>query len=99
MPYKGKAKGDFKELGRIKITDSSELILSEISEGKVIKGLNIGKFVTSERYTGFAPGGNFIPGDMVIDFLTLFSREDLELALDAKDKSIGKEINEYLKPS
>lgn len=72
---------DFKELGRIRTTDTTELVMSEVYEGRECKGILLSKYITTEKYTGFAKGGVLIPSDSTIDFLKLFPKEDLELAL------------------
>jgi len=72
--------GTFKEVGRLRTTDTTELVLSEVHSGEKLRGYAVSKYVTSEEYTGWSKG-IFIPEDLLIEFLMLFDKEDLELAL------------------
>ncbi len=74
----------FKEIGRLQTTDSVEVVLSEVYRDKELQGFSITKYVTSEKYTGWSKG-IFIPEDLLIEFLKLFNREDLECALSDKE--------------
>jgi len=72
---------EFKEIGRIRTSDSVEVVLSELyRDGKHV-GFSLNKYVTSEEYTGFGKGV-YIPEDLFIEFLKIFPKEDLQLALE-----------------
>jgi hypothetical protein len=75
---------EFKEIGRIKVSTSSDVVLSSISEheGKII-GYSISKFITAKNFTGFAKG-TLIPVDNLPEFLALFPEEKLKEALQMK---------------
>ena len=73
-------KSDFKEIGRVRTSDSIEVVLSELYRDGKFRGYSITKYVTSDEYTGWSKGV-FIPEDMIIDFLKLFPKDDLEFAL------------------
>ena len=75
--------GEFKEVGRIVVSDTTEVVLSELHNDDKLIGYTINKYVTSEKFTGFAKGA-YIPVDMMIDFLKLFPKEMLEDALEEK---------------
>ena len=70
---------EFKEIKRLRISDSTELILSEAYRGKDLRGYSISKYIISEKYTGYSRG-IFIPEDLLYEFLKLFPKEDLKLA-------------------
>jgi DNA-directed RNA polymerase subunit F len=48
------------ELGRIKVNDTTDIVV-RIVEYKGEKRLDIRKYVTSQRYTGWSPQGISIP--------------------------------------
>ncbi len=72
---------DFKELGRLPISDSTTLVLSETKKEDRVIGLSVTKYIVSEKYTGFSKG-IYIPEDSLIEFLKLFPKEDLQSALE-----------------
>ena len=77
------AKGEFKEVARVKTTDSTEIILSEIIKGKEVTAFALNPYITSERYTGYGKGFS-IPSDMLSEFLAMFDETDLKMAIDMK---------------
>jgi hypothetical protein len=77
-----KSKAEFKELNRLQISDSVDLVLSEVSkEGKMV-GYNINRYVNAEGFQGFTKGIQ-VPGDKLTEFLKLFPKENLTLAAEA----------------
>lgn len=72
---------DFKEIGRMPVSDTTEVVLSEVYRDKELRGFTIGKYITTLTYTGFAKGAVYIPEDLLPDFLKLFPKDDLQLAL------------------
>lgn len=75
---------EFKEIGRIKISASSDVVLSSIVENRgKIAGYSISKFITAKNFTGFTKG-TLIPIDNVPEFLALFPEEKLRDALQMK---------------
>jgi len=72
---------EFRELGRIRTTDKSEVVLSELHRNGQLQGYSLNKYVTTPEYTGFGKGV-FVPDEKLIDFLVLFGAENLEYALD-----------------
>lgn len=73
----------FKEVVRIKVNDSRDIVLSQVIEGALIKGINIGSYVRTEKYTGYTKGGTMIPVDK-LDELT----EKLKFIMDAEPVGI-----------
>lgn len=72
---------EYKEIGRVRVSDKVEVVLSEVHRNDKLQGFSLNKYVTSDEYTGFGKGV-FIPDDKLIDFLKLFGPEDLQYALD-----------------
>jgi predicted YcjX-like family ATPase len=54
------ARGMDEELGRVRLNDTTEIVV-RIVEYKGEKRLDIRKYVTSQRYTGWSPQGISIP--------------------------------------
>lgn len=71
---------EFKEITRVRISDSVEVIFSEVHRDGKLTGYTLNKYITTEQYTGFTKG-IFIPDDMLTDFLKLFPKDELQLAL------------------
>ena len=57
----------FKEIGRISVTDNRDVVLSQVLDGKDMKGLNINSYLKSEKFTGFTKG-TFIPEESIEEF-------------------------------
>jgi len=74
--------GEFKEVNRLETSDSSAIVLSELRDGKELKGWVLNKWITSEKYTGFVKGGIMIPEEQLTDFLRLFPQDELKNALN-----------------
>ena len=70
----------FKEIGRLQTSDAVEIVLSGVYRDDKLTGYSLNKYVTSEQYTGFGKGV-YIPEDLLIEFLKLFSKGDLQSAL------------------
>ena len=62
---------EFKEINRIPISDSTEIVISEMNKNGKLYGYAVNKYITSEKYTGFAKGIT-IPLDKLQDFLKSF---------------------------
>lgn len=73
--------GEFKELGRLRTTDSTEVVISQVYRGAECKGISISKFITTEKYVGFGKGV-YLPNEDIASFLKLFPREELQWAID-----------------
>lgn len=73
---------EFKEIGRVKINDTTWIVISEMLKGKDCKGYSISKYQESEAYTGWMKGGVSVSSEYVIDFLKLFGKDNLKEALD-----------------
>jgi len=58
----------FKEIARIEVSEATSATVSSVTEGSTLKGYNLTKFVASAKYTGYTPGGLFIPADKLNDF-------------------------------
>lgn len=59
---------DFKEIGRIKVNDARDVVMSQVIENGTLKGINISSYVRTDGYTGFAKGGVFVPEDKFEEF-------------------------------
>jgi len=68
---------EYKEIGRISVSDSTYIVLSSVHSDGELKGYNISKFISTEHYTGFAKGGISIPADSLEDFLGTFSKVEI----------------------
>jgi len=62
---------EFKELGRVRVSDAREIIASQVIEDGEVKGINYNSYITSTRYTGYSKGGVFVPLDKMADFINL----------------------------
>jgi hypothetical protein len=59
----------FTEVGkRVKVSDTREITASKVTEGKTLKGINMGSYIVTASYTGFAKGGIFVPADKISEF-------------------------------
>jgi len=82
--YNSERRTRFNERGRIEVSDTVEIVVSEvIDEKNFVKGFSINKYISAENFTGFSKGV-YIPEDMLNEFLKVFDKEDLELALSQK---------------
>jgi len=80
---------EFEELGREKVSDSTEIVISIARrDGKLI-GYNINRYVNTEGFQGFTKG-ILIPDDMLAPVLALFPRDSLTLAMDLPEKEVKK---------
>lgn len=59
---------DFEEIGRVKINDARDVVMSKVSENGTVKGVHVSSFIRTNTYTGFAKGGVFIPEDKIEEF-------------------------------
>ena len=86
-----KSRASFKEIGRIKTSNSATIVISETyREGKLV-GYNINKWIDTETFTGFTKG-IFIPKDLLTNFLILFPKDSLELASVSITRKNPKEV-------
>jgi len=75
-------KAEFKELARTRISDSTEIVLSEVHKEGGMTGYNINRFVNTDGFKGFTKGIS-IPPDMLTDFLKMFPKDNLTMAAEA----------------
>jgi len=61
------------EIGRIKLNDSTDIVV-RIVEFKGQKRLDIRKYVTSEKYTGWSPKGISIPLENVKEIKEIINK-------------------------
>ena len=84
---------EFKQVGSIVSSDTTEVILSEFRRNGKLVGYYINKYVTTEKFTGYTKG-IFIPIDELTSFLMLFPQEQLAYAIEDKEiESASKEVN------
>ena len=67
MPNKD---ASFQEIGRLRVSDATEIVVSKVVTGGITRGINFNSYVTSPRYTGFTKGA-YIPKDKMGEFKTL----------------------------
>lgn len=79
-PYRSKA--EFRELNRLSVSDTVDLVLSEVSKEGEMVGYNINRYVNAEGFQGFTKGIQ-VPENMLTEFLKLFPKENLTLAAEA----------------
>jgi hypothetical protein len=71
--FKMDSKAEFKEIGRIKTSDATEVVLSKvIKEGREV-GMTLSPYISSVRYTGFGKGVS-ISRDMYQEFAELIAK-------------------------
>lgn len=80
----------YKEVGRVRVGESEEAVLSECYTGEEMRGYFLNTYITTLKYTG-PTKGLFLSEDIVVDYLSLFPKEDLELALSAKEQKEVKD--------
>lgn len=62
-----RAQAEFQEVARIRLNERTSVVVSRVIEDGEVKGLSVGKFVETARYTGFS-GGILIPIEKAGDF-------------------------------
>ena len=60
------------------------MVVSEVLREGIPVGISFNKYVETEKFTGFTKG-LMIPDELIPEFLKLFTKIDLELALDEKE--------------
>ncbi len=73
---KTKVKQMEQEIGRIKKSDTTEVVV-KVDEFGGEKGVNIREYITTERYTGFTKQGTRIPADKWKEFKALIDKIEL----------------------
>jgi len=58
----------FKEVARMTVNDSRDIVMSQVVEDGEVKGVVINNYITADSYSGFAKGGVLIPSDKLIEF-------------------------------
>ena len=61
-------KATFTEIGRVRINDARDVVISTVLENGTLTGLHINSFVRTNNHTGFTKGGVFVPEDKVVEF-------------------------------
>jgi hypothetical protein len=79
-----RTKPDFVEIGRVRVSDTTEAVLSGLRRNGKIVGLSMNKHVVSEKFTGFGKGV-YVPNELITDFLKLFGRDELKAAIEDLD--------------
>lgn len=65
---------EFKEVGRVRSSDTTDVVVSEVMKGGKVVGYSINKYVDTDSFTGFTKG-IMVPIGKVEEFLRLFKRE------------------------
>ena len=76
---------EFRELGRVKVSDTVDIVLSEIYKDGKLTEYNINRFINTDGYSGFTKGQE-IPPCLLVLFLQLFPQEELTEASETKGK-------------
>ena len=58
----------FKELGRINITETKNIVANQLIEDGEMKGVHFNTHIITAKYEGFAQGGLFIPANKLEEF-------------------------------
>ena len=64
----------FEEIGRIKVNETRDIVMSKVSEDGQVKGVNINSYITTQKYTGFTKDGVFVPEDRIEEFGEMVKR-------------------------
>jgi len=64
--------GIFNEVARIRLSDTTDLTISEVTKYGQLTGHSLCKYVRTQRYTGYGRGV-FIPLNKAREFLTTYS--------------------------
>ncbi len=77
---------EFKEKGRIKTSDTTDVMISEVWKKGEITGFVTTKYIHKTTEDGFEgpTKGVFIPVDDIQDYLAIFDKFDLEAAIEKK---------------
>ena len=63
---------EFKEIGRVKASEATELVVSKVVDGTTVKGLNLNTYIVTDKYKGFTKGV-FIPAAAVKAYAKLIA--------------------------
>ena len=63
----------FKEIGTLRVSDTTAIAISEVQKGGELIGYNVNKHVQTPKYTGYT-SGVMIPVKMVQQFVKLFPK-------------------------
>lgn len=74
---------EYVELGRVKLSDAVEVVVSEIKREGKLTDYNINRHLDIEGYNGFVKGQE-IPSDKIVPFLKVFPKNLLQAALEGK---------------
>jgi len=73
MVTKSQDNMEYEEIGRVRISDTTEAMVSMMSKNGEVTGILIGKYITSKHYTG-PTAGVFIPNDKIADFAKIINQ-------------------------
>ena len=62
---------EFKEVTRIEVSNSTDLVVSRVIVDGITKGYHINSYVQTLKYTGFTKGGVFVPIPKVDEFVDM----------------------------
>ena len=63
----------FTEVGRVKVSDTTDIVVSRVTENGELMGLSINKWVATKRFTGFVRGA-MVPKDKVGELVKLLQK-------------------------
>ena len=66
----------FEELGRIQITDHTQIVVSKVVKEEVTVGYSINKHVESENFKGFTKGV-MVPAEYLEKFMDILRPEEV----------------------
>ncbi len=64
----------FKEIGRVTVKDSRDIVMSTVTDNGELKGVNINSYIRTKTYTGFTKDGVFVPEDKIEEFGVLVNK-------------------------
>lgn len=65
----------FTERGRIRVNDTTEIVVSKVTKGRKTIGLMLNRYIESDRYTGYTKG-QLIPTECLAGVRGLLTFED-----------------------
>jgi hypothetical protein len=61
----------FIEIGRVKVNPQRDIVASKVIDKGEFKGINFNNYVRTQKYTGFTPGGMFVPEGKIEEYSEL----------------------------
>ena len=72
MPKENSPKAEFGEVGRVRVSPTTEVVVSTVTKDGCIEGITVNTYVTTAKFTGYTRGV-FIPNDKIGGFAKLIN--------------------------